>query len=391
MLGNQEGFIMIGFPGIGPGNGYGFEHNPIIFSIGNSFALHWYALILVAGLLLAVMYCLRQTKHFGIRQDDVYDMLFCAVPAAVIGARLYYVAFNWSDYSADPKTILFTWQGGLAIYGAIIGAVIATVIFCRIRRVSAGAMLDLGAMGLLIGQAIGRWGNFVNGEIYGTATKLPWRMRVEPPVSDVAMDVHPLFLYESLWCVLGLAVLIFFMKKRKYNGQMFTLYAAWYGLGRAVLEGMRDPEYNLMLGGTFDPETGEMVGQIMFSQVFAGITCVAAMGLLFYMTMFKKHPPILEWTAARDEHEKLRNAKKGISNEDTGDAGEPSDETQNPNEATETDEPPNAVKPEKESETEASEEEAVKEEAAEEKTEPAEGEAADNGNSDGREESGEND
>jgi phosphatidylglycerol:prolipoprotein diacylglycerol transferase len=269
-----------------------FFQNPEIFSIGR-FSLTWYALILVVGLLLAVAFCLRQTKHFGIKQDEVYDMLFCAVPAAVVGARLYYVAFEWEHIiSSGWREIYRTWNGGMAIYGCIIGAAVAAAIFCRVRRISAGAMLDLGAMGLLIGQSVGRWGNFVNGEIYGTETALPWRMLVH------GREVHPLFLYESLWNILGFGLLWLFMKKRKFNGQMFMLYVAWYGLGRALMEGMRNDRFNLMLGGA------------MISQLIAIISCVAAIALLFYMTLFRKHPPLLEWTAERDKCEAARKARK---------------------------------------------------------------------------------
>jgi len=323
---------MIGFPGIG----WEFQRNPVIFRIGENFALTWYALILVTGLLLAVMYCSRQVKHFGLKQDEIYDMLFCAVPAAVVGARLYYVAFNWDQYGSRPVTILYTWQGGMAIYGCIIGAVAAAAVFCRVRRINIGAMLDLGAMGLLIGQAVGRWGNFVNGEIYGSPTDLPWRMLV------FGQEVHPLFLYESLWNIIGLVLLRLMMKKRVFNGQMFTVYIAWYGLGRAVMEGMRAPGYNLMLGGA------------MISRLVAAVTCIIAIILLFYMTLFKKHPPLLEWTARRDEYEALRRERKMESAPAKGDGG--------------ADEEPEAMTAE---------------------NEMGEEEAADDGSSDGREESGE--
>ena len=344
---------MIGFPGIG----WGFTQNPVIFPLGETFALTWYALILVTGLLAAVWYCMRQTQHFGIKQDEVYDVLFCAVPAAVIGARLYYVAFDWANYKDDPITILYTWHGGLAIYGCIIGAVIAAVLFCKFRRVNIGAMLDLGAMGLLIGQAIGRWGNYVNGEIYGTETTLPWRMRVPS-----GQDVHPLFLYESLWNILGLVLLRLFMKKRKYNGQMFTIYVAWYGLGRAIMEGMRHPEFNLK------------IGEIMVSQLLAILSCVAALAVLFVMTFFKKTAPLMEWTEARDEHEALRKERKGIVSDTEESEEVTNDVTEEPEEVSDE----VAEEPE---ETEADTEEKVTEEE----------EAEDDGDADGREESGEED
>ncbi|MDR0326630.1 MAG: prolipoprotein diacylglyceryl transferase [Oscillospiraceae bacterium] len=322
---------MIGFPGIG----LEFQRNPAIFRFTDTFALTWYGLIFAVGFLLAVTYCLRQAKHFGIKQDEIIDMLFFAVPAGIIGARLYYVAFNWGEFQEEPIRILYTWQGGMAIYGAIICAAAAAGLFCWVRRVSIGAMLDIGAMGLLIGQAIGRWGNFVNGEVYGQPTDLPWRMRI------YSQEVHPLFLYESLWNLLGLVLLRLIIKKRKYNGQMFTLYIAWYGLGRAMMEGMRAAEFNLMLG------------RWMISQMIAVISCIAALVFLFYMTLFKKHKPLLEWTAARDEYEAYRKERKSGG-------------------ADETEESEEAEKPEK-------------------SEEPAEREEENDGDSDGRESGGEDD
>ncbi|MDR0292780.1 MAG: prolipoprotein diacylglyceryl transferase [Oscillospiraceae bacterium] len=298
---------MIGFPGIG----LEFQRNPAIFRITDNFALTWYGLILASGFLLAVLYCLRQAKHFGLKQDEILDMLFCATPAGIIGARLYYVAFNWTaEFRDDPIRVLFTWQGGMAIYGSIIGAVIAAALFCWVRHINIGAMLDIGAIGLLIGQAVGRWGNFVNGEVYGKETAVPWRMRV------YNMEVHPLFLYESLWNILGLVLLRLIMKKRKYNGQLFTLYIAWYGLGRGLLEGMRDSAFNLMLG------------KWMISQVLAYASFLLALALLFYMTLFKKHPPLLAWTAGRDEYEAYRKARKAGAADDGGTPGDGSGENE---------------------------------------------------------------
>ncbi|MDR1692381.1 MAG: prolipoprotein diacylglyceryl transferase [Oscillospiraceae bacterium] len=279
---------MIGFPGLG----IEFQSNPTLWRITDTFALTWYGVIIAVGFLLAVLYCLRLTKFAGIKQDELLDMVFIAAPAGIIGARLYFVAFNWSQFSGDPLRILSTWTGGMAIHGGVIGAVIAAVLFCWVRRISIGAMLDIGAIGLLIGQAVGRWGNFVNGEVYGTGTDLPWRMLVD------GREVHPLFLYESLWNVLGFLFLRLLLKHRKYNGQLFTLYVAWYGLGRGLLEGMRSPEYNLMLG------------DVLVSQLVALTSCVAALLLLFGMTLFRKHPGLLEWTAERDGYEERKKQKK---------------------------------------------------------------------------------
>jgi phosphatidylglycerol:prolipoprotein diacylglycerol transferase len=279
---------MIGFPGIG----LEFQRNPVIFRITDTFAWTWYGTIVVAGIILAVIYCMKKSKSFGISEDELLDMLFAAIPAGIIGSRLYYVAFNWNDFRDDTVSILFTWHGGMTIHGAIIGSVAAAALFCWVRRINIGAMLDLGAMGLLIGQAVGRWGNFVNGEVYGKPTDLPWRMRVH------GQEVHPLFLYECLWNILGLVILRLIMKRRKYNGQMFTVYVAWYGLGRGLMEGMRASEFNMM------------AGEVMISRVVAIVSCVAALALLAGLTLLKKHPPLLEWTAERDEYAEYRKTRK---------------------------------------------------------------------------------
>jgi phosphatidylglycerol:prolipoprotein diacylglycerol transferase len=287
---------MIGFPGIG----LEFQKSTEIFSVGN-FVLSWYGLILAAGFLLAVFFCLRRTEHFGFKQEEILDMLFFATPAGIICARLYYVTFDgWSNYMDNPLRALYTWEGGIAIHGAIIGAVAAIVIFCRVRRLSTGAMLDISAMGLLIGQAVGRWGNFVNAEVYGTETSLPWRMTVPGNVEGV----HPLFLYESLWNIIGLVFLLLLLKRRKYNGQMFTAYIAWYGLGRGLMEGMRDTSFNMMWG------------DMLVSQVVAIASCVIALALLFYMTLFKKHGPLLGWTEERDAYEAAKKERKGVKQPD---------------------------------------------------------------------------
>ena len=305
---------MIGFPGFG----LQFEMNKILVNIGNSFAIHWYGLIIAVGFLLAVIYGLKTSKKYSITQDEVIDMLLVAAPAGIICARLYYVAFNWSQYKDDLGAIIRMWDGGMAIYGGIIGSAAACLIFCKVRRISAGAMLDIGAVGLLIGQGIGRWGNFVNVEVYGRETDLPWRMWIEGMAEG--SGVHPLFLYESLWCLAGAAVLALLAKKRKYNGQIFLAYVAWYGFGRGMLEGMRTPEFNLY------------IGDFMVSQLLAFISCLAALFLLLWNFVFdsRRKTDIMAWAAVRDAHVadvKARKArKKSVSLLDDEETGEYYDE-----------------------------------------------------------------
>jgi phosphatidylglycerol:prolipoprotein diacylglycerol transferase len=209
--------------------------------------------------------------------------------------------FNWGEFSGDWTRVFRIWEGGIAIYGAVIGAALTVLIGCRIKKISVPAMLDLMSLGFLIGQAVGRWGNFVNGEVYGQATDVPWRMSVN------GYAVHPLFLYESLWCALGFALLHFLSKKRVFNGQIFLGYVAWYGLGRGVLEGMRDDQFILMLFNT----------PLRVSQVLGFASCVLALGTLFFLSVFRRHDPkaiapLAKETPAEESAEVLEESEEGL-------------------------------------------------------------------------------
>ena len=229
-----------------PGLGLEFHLNPIAFSV-LGWPIHWYGIIIAAGFLLAVAYCTRVSKRFGIREDDVLDMLFFAVPLSIVGARLYYVLFyldlyRRADGSLDFGAMVRIWDGGLAIYGGVIASALTLLVFCRVKKISFLAFADVGVYGLLIGQAVGRWGNFVNVEAYGGETTLPWRMGIYEVVNGVSVykEVHPTFLYESLWNVVGLILLIVVARRwRKFDGQIFLGYVLWYGFGRGLIEGLR--------------------------------------------------------------------------------------------------------------------------------------------------------
>ena len=188
------------------------------------------------------------------------------MPLAIVCARAYYCAFSWEDFRDNPISCLYIWEGGIAIYGAVIGAVAGVWLYCHFAKVRFAAMLDIGALGLLIGQSIGRWGNFMNREVYGVETESFLKMGLGE--GDGVKYYHPLFLYESLWNALGFVLLHFYSKRRKFDGEVFLLYVVWYGLGRGVLEGMRMEKYNLMIPGTSIP----------FSQVlgFASAAVAAA-------------------------------------------------------------------------------------------------------------------
>lgn len=223
-----------------PGLGINVTVNPKAFSIGNhDFA--WYGIIIAAAFLLAFFYTVKSCKRFHMDEDKFIDVVIVGIIAGVIGARLYYVLFDASSqYINNPISILYVWNGGLGIYGGIICGLLGAALMARHRKVSVPAVLDMGSLGFLIGQCIGRWGNFVNQEAFGTATNLPWRMSSEATQSISPTGVHPCFLYESLWCLLGFILLHIFSRKfRRYDGQVFLLYSIWYGIGRFFIEGLR--------------------------------------------------------------------------------------------------------------------------------------------------------
>ena len=229
------------------------------------FTLYWYGTIIALGFLLAVIYVTKRSKQFGLTQDNIIDMLICAVPSAVIGARLYYVIFNFSLYKDNLWNIFKIRDGGLAIYGAIIFAVLAVIIYCKVKKMPVGPFFDIGALGLLIGQAAGRWGNFMNREAFGRETTVFCRMGLTD-ASGNTIFVHPTFLYESLWNLLGLLLLHLFSKsgKRRYDGQIFAMYVAWYGFGRMLIEGLRTDSLYLFSTG------------LRVSQVLAALSVIVA-------------------------------------------------------------------------------------------------------------------
>lgn len=262
---------VISFPGLG------LEMDPpaSVSIFGRN--IYLYGIIIGIGFLLAVVYCCRRAPQFGLNTDKLIDMLIFAVPLAIICARAYYVIFEFDRYRDNLWSIFYIWEGGLAIYGGIIGAVIGVIIFGKVKKVSIGATLDLGSLGLFIGQAVGRWGNFFNREAFGSETDLPWRMGLTRPGYET-IYVHPTFLYECLWNVVGLIICHIYSKRRKYDGQIFLMYVAWYGLGRAWIEGLRTD--SLYISGT----------HIRVSQVLAIAAFLVSTVILIYQSR-KEHPP----------------------------------------------------------------------------------------------------
>ena len=267
-----------------PGLGLEFELNRVAFSVfGHN--IYWYGVIIALGFLLAVIFGLWKAPRLSMDPDVITDAIFVVMPSAIVGARIYYVIFNPSvcfDSSGSFSLLrmIAFWDGGLAIYGGVIATVISALIFCKVRKVSFWSGMDVTAYGLLIGQMIGRWGNFVNVECYGGVTTLPWRMcsvsianelwrdnlleseAAYQGVLDGTLGVHPAFFYESMWNLLGFILLLVLLKKgRKFNGQMFLSYVIWYGLGRTVIEGMRTD--SLYFFGT-GIRSSQMVGIALF-------------------------------------------------------------------------------------------------------------------------------
>ena len=235
-----------------PGLGLSFEVNRVAFTIGG-INIYWYGVLIALGIVLAILFAFRHCTEFGIDGDGLTDVVVVGVIMGILSARAYYVAMAPFSYDSIWDMLSIR-DGGLAIYGGIIGAVVFGSLGCKWRRLPVLPVLDLTGICFLIGQCIGRWGNFVNQEAFGCNTTLPWGMysaateaylrgsTVTAPAGvtiDPTMPVHPTFLYESLWCLVGFVLLRLYMKYRRFNGDMALLYAIWYGAGRFWIEGLR--------------------------------------------------------------------------------------------------------------------------------------------------------
>lgn len=280
--------------------------NPIEFEVpsilaefeifGNPITIKFYGAIIAFGFLLAVLFGGRMAYKWKMSLDKMVDVLIYGTIAGIVGARLYYVFSEWDRYKDTPLDIFKIWEGGLAIYGGIIGGVVAAFIVCKVRKMNFWNLFDIASMSLLIGQGIGRWGNFTNQEAFGTNTTLPWGMwsekthdYIENNMAELAergialdpdLPVHPTFLYESLWCLLGFFVLYFICKKaRIFSGQVALCYGIWYGLERTIVEGLRTD--SLYIAGT----------NIRTSQVLSlAIVVVCAVLLVVLLIKYKKNP-----------------------------------------------------------------------------------------------------
>lgn len=283
-----------------PKLGWEFHIDPTAFTIGGV-RIQWYGIIIALGLALAVLYCFPRMKRFGIDSDRAVDAVLGGVIGGIVGARLYFVLSSWEDYKKDSfketfLAVINTRNGGLAIYGGIIGALTVGLIICKIRKLKLLPMLDIAGIGLLIGQGVGRWGNFVNQEAFGTNTDFVLGMtggRIQHVINDSMQiggsmyenglemlwekPVHPCFFYESVWCLLGFVLLAFWSKRRKYDGQLILMYMAWYGAERFVVEGLRTDSL--------------MVGSIRISQLVSAVIFIASVILQIVIGFKVKRDP----------------------------------------------------------------------------------------------------
>lgn len=274
-----------------PKLGWEFSIDPTAFTVFG-LDIQWYGIIITVGLLLAMLYCFPKMKRFGLDADRTIDVVIGGVIGGILGARIYYVILRWDEYAGDWKSIFNFRGGGLAIYGGLIGAVIVGLIICKIRKVKMLPMLDIAFIGFLIGQGIGRWGNFVNQEAFGgntdsilgmTGGTIQQTIINESAYLDGSMyqegleisekyAVHPCFLYESLWCILGFVLLSLFAKRRKFDGQILLMYLTWYGAERFLVEGLRSDSL--------------MIGSLKASQALSAILVVAS--VIIHVIMLSK-------------------------------------------------------------------------------------------------------
>jgi len=234
--------------------------------------IYYYGLLITAGYVLAALYLIKRRDLFGLTKDNILDLVLIAIPCGLLGARLYYMLFNFNSFFAPGQwgNILRFRDGGLAVYGGIIASGLVFILYSHFKKIKLGSLLDAAGFGLFIGQAVGRWGNLINREAFGVETDLPWKMGLT--IGGTTKYYHPAFLYESLWNLCGLLVMHIFSKKSKtkYPGQYFLFYVAWYGLGRFMIEGLRTD--SLMIWGT----------QLRASQWLAAASFLAAIGILLF-------------------------------------------------------------------------------------------------------------
>lgn len=272
-----------------PALGISFDPNPVAFTIGSK-PIYWYGIIIAAGFLLAMLYAMHRFAKEGINQDKAVDLILIATPISIVGARIYYVLFNLSDYQSFLD-MLKIWNGGLAIYGGIITAFIVALVYCKKTGFKFLPFADIVAISFMIGQAVGRYGNLINREAYGTLCDNFLQMEIYSYYYGARVCVHPTFLYESAWLLLGIILLHFYSKRKKFDGEIFIMYIGWYGLGRSVIEGFRTD--SLYLWGS----------AIRVSQLVGILSFIAAVAVLICLYRKKPYakPALTEDTGGQEE------------------------------------------------------------------------------------------
>lgn len=323
-----------------PGLGWKFPLNDVLaqFTLfGQTFTIKWYGVCIAVGFLLAVIYGLRRAKEMDIDTDRMIDVVLVCTLVGFLCARLYYVFFcgDTADYLADPASILRIWEGGIGIYGGIIGAFASGILMCRLKKLPVLGMFDLASLGFLIGQGVGRWGNFFNQEAFGGNTALPWGMTgdmiqegLKGSGYDTSLPVHPTFLYESLWCLLGFLLLHILSKKAyRFRGEIFCGYLVWYGVGRFFIESLRTDSL--------------MAGTMKTSQLVAVLAVIGGVVMFFILRRRAVSLPksLTADAPAPTEDEPTEEAPPAAATDETAataEAGEPEEPAP---EATETDTP----------------------------------------------------
>lgn len=311
----------ISFPGLGIKE---FKLDPEAFNLFGR-PVMWYGVIISLGMILAVLYVLYRAKHNeNVKTDDVFDFAIWAIPLGVIGARIYYVATKFEEYKADTpletfKNCIAIWEGGIAIYGAIIGGALGIILVSLNKKIKLGKSFDMVAPGVMIAQAIGRWGNFCNAEAHGGPTSLPWRMGIRNDEYPTTVFVHPTFLYESLWNILGFVLINLFYKKKKYDGQIFVMYLTWYGFGRMLIEGLRTDSLYVL---------GFRISQVIgFLCFFIGACFLTAMEIVIHLRQKDAIPAEVEIKDEAPEiKEEIKEEKKDDGVFEIADSYEDDDE-----------------------------------------------------------------
>lgn len=224
----------------------------------------WYGVLIATGMLIGIALAIREAKRVGISEDDVLNIAIIAIPVAIICARLYYVIFSWDYYSQNPGEIFNIRGGGLAIHGGLIGGILTGFIYAKVKKLDFFKTADAVMVGMPLAQAIGRWGNFINGEAHGGPTSLPWGIMVD------GVKVHPTFLYESIWDFGIFLFIMFYMRKKKtYEGEVIVSYITLYSIGRFFIEGLRTDSL--------------MFGPIRMAQFISLVGVVGGLVLHFYL------------------------------------------------------------------------------------------------------------